>query len=155
MVSSRIAERAPSSDGNDKVSVDSDVAGAAPLAVAEVASSADFAGMVSRADLAGAFLADLPGAFPAEIAGMAFPAIAGVASPADLAGMAVPAVAGVASPAVLMGQSTLQLHQQRQAARASTHITSSLVLPPGSEIVAPVPIRSSSGIQPGRYVLSH
>ena len=34
------------------------------------------------------------------------------------------------------GQSTLQLHQQRQAARASTHITSSLVLPQDSEIVA-------------------
>ena len=51
------------------------------------------------------------------------------------------------------GQSMLQLHQQRQAARASTHITSSLVLPPDSEIVAPVSIRSSSGIQPGRCSL--
>ena len=39
------------------------------------------------------------------------------------------------------GQSTLQLHQQRQAALASAHITSSLVLPPDSEIVAPVSIR--------------
>ena len=46
------------------------------------------------------------------------------------------------------GQSTLQLHQQRQAARASAHITSSLFLPPDSEIVAPVSIRSSSGKAP-------
>ena len=44
------------------------------------------------------------------------------------------------------GQSTLQLHQQRQAARVSAHITSSLVLPPDSEIVAPVSIRSLSVI---------
>ena len=51
------------------------------------------------------------------------------------------------------GQSTLQLHQQRQAARASAHITSSLVFPPNSEIVTPVLIRSSSGIQPGRCSL--
>ena len=43
----------------------------------------------------------------------------------------------------------LQLHQQRQAARASAHLTSSLVLPPDSEIVAPVSIRSPSGIQLG------
>ena len=47
------------------------------------------------------------------------------------------------------GQSTLQLHQQQQAARASAHITNSLVLPLESEIVAPVLIRSPSGIQPG------
>ena len=47
------------------------------------------------------------------------------------------------------GQSTLQLHQQRQAARASAHLTNSLVLLPDSEIVAPVSIRSPSGIQPG------
>ena len=51
------------------------------------------------------------------------------------------------------GQSTLQLHQQLQAARASAHITSSLILPPDSEIVAPVSIHSSSGIQPGRCSL--
>ena len=51
------------------------------------------------------------------------------------------------------GQSTLQLHQQRQPARASAHITCSLVLPPDSEIVAPVSIRSSSGIQLGRCSL--
>ena len=36
------------------------------------------------------------------------------------------------------GQSTLQLHQPRQAARASAHLTNSLVLLPDSEIVAPV-----------------
>ena len=30
------------------------------------------------------------------------------------------------------GQSTLQLHQQRQTARASAHLMSSLVLPPDS-----------------------
>ena len=51
------------------------------------------------------------------------------------------------------GQSTLQLHQQRQAARVSAHITSSLVLPPDNEIVAPVSIRPSSIIQPGRCSL--
>ena len=51
------------------------------------------------------------------------------------------------------GQSTLQLHQQWQAARASAHLTSSLVLPPDSEIVAPVLIRSPSGIQLGRCSL--
>ena len=88
VVSSRIAEKAPSSDGDDAVSVDSDVPGATPLAVAEVASSADFAGVASPADLAGAFLADLAGASPADLAEMAFPAVAGVASPAVLAGMA-------------------------------------------------------------------
>ena len=51
------------------------------------------------------------------------------------------------------GQSTLQLHQQRQAARASAHLTSLLVLPPDSEIGAPVLIHSQSGIQPGRCSL--
>ena len=40
------------------------------------------------------------------------------------------------------GQSTLQLHQQGQFARASAHLTSFLVLPPDSEIVAEVSIRS-------------
>ena len=45
------------------------------------------------------------------------------------------------------GQLTLQLHQQWQAARASAHIKCSLVLPPDSDIVAPVSIRSPSGIQ--------
>ena len=36
------------------------------------------------------------------------------------------------------GQSTLQLHQQRQAVQVSAHIKGSLVMPPDSEIVAPV-----------------
>ena len=36
------------------------------------------------------------------------------------------------------GRLTLQLHQQRQAAHASTHLMTSLVLPPDSEIIAPV-----------------
>ena len=35
------------------------------------------------------------------------------------------------------GQSTLQLHQQRQASRAAAHLTTSVVLPPDSEVVAP------------------
>ena len=74
-----------------------------PLAIAEVASSTDFAGAASPAAHAGAFLADLAGAFPADLAGMAFPAVAGVVSPAVLAGMAVPDIAGVTSPAVLAG----------------------------------------------------
>ena len=39
------------------------------------------------------------------------------------------------------------------ASSASAHLTSSLVLPPDSEIVAPVLIRSPSGIQPGRCSL--
>ena len=49
-----------------------------------------------------------------------------------------------------VGQSTLQLHQQRQAVRTSAHIKGSLVMPPDSEIVAPVSIRSLAGIPPGR-----
>ena len=49
------------------------------------------------------------------------------------------------------GQSTLQLHQQWQAARVSAHLASSLVLPPDSEIVALLWI--PSGIQPGRCSL--
>ena len=40
------------------------------------------------------------------------------------------------------GQSTLQLHQQRQVVWASAHIKGSLVMPPDSEIVAPVSFRS-------------
>ena len=48
------------------------------------------------------------------------------------------------------GQSTLQLHQQRQAVWASAHVNGSLVMPPDSEIVvAPMSIRSTSGIPPG------
>ena len=51
------------------------------------------------------------------------------------------------------GQSMLQLHQQRQAVRASTHIKGSLVMPPDSEMVVPVSIRSPSGVPPGRCSL--
>ena len=47
------------------------------------------------------------------------------------------------------GRSMLQLHQQRQDARTSAHLTTSLVLPPDSEIVAPVSVRSPSGVRPG------
>ena len=46
------------------------------------------------------------------------------------------------------GRSTLQLHQQRQA-----HLTTSLVLPPDSEVVAPVSVRSPSGVWPGQCSL--
>ena len=45
------------------------------------------------------------------------------------------------------GRSTLHLHQQWQAARASVHLKSSLVLS------LPVPICSPSGVQPGRRSL--
>ena len=48
------------------------------------------------------------------------------------------------------GQSTLQLHQQRQAVWVSTHKGGSLVVPPDGEIVAPVLIRSPVGYPPGR-----
>ena len=51
------------------------------------------------------------------------------------------------------GRSTLQLHEQRQADRASAHLTNSLVLPLDSEVVAPVSIFSPSGVQPGRCSL--
>ena len=47
------------------------------------------------------------------------------------------------------GRSTLQLHQQRQPSCADAHLTSSVVLPPDSEIVAPVPIRTPSDVRPG------
>ena len=49
------------------------------------------------------------------------------------------------------GQSTLQLHQQRQAVWASAHVKGFLVMPPDSEMVSSVSIRSPSGIPPGRY----
>ena len=65
------------------------IAGAVSLAVAEVAYSADFAGMALPA-VAGVVS-------PADLAGMAFPSVAGVTSLTDLAGMAIPAVAGPAS----------------------------------------------------------
>ena len=47
------------------------------------------------------------------------------------------------------GRSTLQLHQQRLTPRATAYLTTSVVLPPDSEVVAPVSVRSASGIQPG------
>ena len=47
------------------------------------------------------------------------------------------------------GQSTLQLHQQRQAPRADAHLTTSVVLPPDSEVVAPVSVWTASSIRPG------
>ena len=68
-----------------------DIAGAATLAVVEVASSADFAGVASLADFAG----------------MAFPTVAGVVSPVDLAGMAFTTVVGVTSLAELAGMTLL------------------------------------------------
>ena len=52
------------------------------------------------------------------------------------------------------GQSTLQLHQHRQAAQASAHLTNSLVLLPDSEIVAPGVDSFSVGNSAGA-VLSH
>ena len=47
------------------------------------------------------------------------------------------------------GQSTLQLHQQRLTPHAAAYLTTSVVLSPDSEVVAPVSVRSASGIQPG------
>ena len=47
------------------------------------------------------------------------------------------------------GRSTLQLHQQRLTPRAAAYLTTLVVMPPHSEVVAPVSIRSASGIQPG------
>ena len=46
------------------------------------------------------------------------------------------------------GRSTLQLHQQRLIPSAQAFLTTSVVLPPDSEIVAPVSIRSASGVRP-------
>ena len=42
------------------------------------------------------------------------------------------------------------LHQQRQVVRASAYAQGSLIVPPDSEIVAPVFIRSPAGIPPCR-----
>ena len=47
------------------------------------------------------------------------------------------------------GRSTLQLHQQRLTPRAAAYLTTSVVLPPDSEVVAPVSVRSASGIRTG------
>ena len=46
-------------------------------------------------------------------------------------------------------RSTLQLHQQRLSPHAAAYLTTSAVLPPDSEGVAPVSVRSASGIRPG------
>ena len=47
------------------------------------------------------------------------------------------------------GRSTLQLHQQRLAPRAAAYLTTLVVMPLDSEVVAPVSVRSPSGIRPG------
>ena len=47
------------------------------------------------------------------------------------------------------GRSTLQLHQQRLTPSAAAYLTTSVVLPPDSEVVAHVSIRSASGLRPG------
>ena len=48
------------------------------------------------------------------------------------------------------GRSTLQLHQQRRLAPdVKAFLKTSVVLPPDSEIITPVSVRSLSGIQPG------
>ena len=51
------------------------------------------------------------------------------------------------------GRSTLQLHQQRLAPRAAAFLITSVVMPPDNEVVAPVSVRSPSGIRPGPYSL--
>ena len=51
------------------------------------------------------------------------------------------------------GQSTLQLHQQRLTSRAAADLTTSAVMPPDSEVVAPVSVRSPSGIRLGQCSL--
>ena len=47
------------------------------------------------------------------------------------------------------GRLTLQLNQQRLTPRAAAYLTTSVVLPPDNEVVAPVSIRSALGIRPG------
>ena len=47
------------------------------------------------------------------------------------------------------GRSPLQLHQQRLTPIVKAFSKTSVVLPPDSEIVAPVFIRSASGVRPG------
>ena len=44
---------------------------------------------------------------------------------------------------------TLQLHQQRLTPNVKAFLKTSVVLPPDSEIVAPVSIRFASGVHPG------
>ena len=47
------------------------------------------------------------------------------------------------------GRSTQQLHQKRLTPCAAAYLTTSVVLPPDSEVVAPVSVRSASGVRPG------
>ena len=51
------------------------------------------------------------------------------------------------------GRSTLQLHQQRLTPSAVAFLTTSVVLPPDSKIVAPVSVQSASGVRPGPCLL--
>ena len=46
------------------------------------------------------------------------------------------------------GRSTLQLHQQRLTPNMKAFLKTSVVLPPDSEIVAPISVRSALGIRP-------
>ena len=46
------------------------------------------------------------------------------------------------------GHWTLQLHQQRLIPSAAAFLTTSVVLPPDSEIVTPVSVQSASGVRP-------
>ena len=53
----------------------------------------------------------------------------------------------------VVGQSTLQLQQQRLAPDVKAFLKTSVVLPPDSEIIVPVSVRSPSGIRPGSCAL--
>ena len=44
---------------------------------------------------------------------------------------------------------TPKLHQQGLTPRAAAYLTTTVVLPPDSDVVAPVSVRSTSGIRPG------
>ena len=46
-------------------------------------------------------------------------------------------------------RSTLQLHQQRLTPNVRAFLNTLVVLPPDSEIVVPVSVRSPSGVRPG------
>ena len=51
------------------------------------------------------------------------------------------------------GRSTLQLHQQRLIPSTQAFLTTWVVLPPDSEIVAPVRVRTASGVRPAPCLL--
>ena len=72
------------------------VAGAANLAIAEVAPSDDFAGMVFPA-VAGV-------TSPVDLAGLVFPAVVGEMSLTEVAGMALPPVSGVVPPVIFWSE---------------------------------------------------